>query len=65
MIDTIEITKMEYLNLRLQAEELRRLNNAGVDNWEWHGDAIYSDEYNEITMDEFEENLKKEIYNGN
>lgn len=65
MIDTIEITKMEYFELRLAHEVLRRLENAGVDNWIYYEFVINSDDEDGITVDQFEENLKKEIYNGN
>ena len=42
--------------IRLLADhyELNALINAGVDNWEWHDEAIQSD------LAEWKENLKKE-----
>jgi len=63
MIDTIEITKMEYYELRLAHETLRRLENAGVDNW-IHYEFVINDDVDEdeTTLEQFKETLKEEIY---
>lgn len=61
MIETIEITKLEYFNLRLDSEKLLRLENGGVDNWSWYGESIWG-ESNDKDFDEFEEELKDEIW---
>lgn len=63
MIETIEITKLEYYNLRLSQEKLSRLENGGVDNWRWYSESIYGSDLNEDKWEEFEDSLKKEIWN--
>lgn len=60
MIETIEITKQEYFNLRKSSEILNRLENGGVDNWDWYSDSIYDENLQDF--DEFEEELKEEIW---
>lgn len=62
MIETIEISKLEYFNLRLDSEKLLRLENGGVDNWDWYGESIYGEDTNEKDWDSFEEQLKDEIW---
>ena len=44
----ISIDKDTYFSLVRDSLKLNCLENAGVDNWEWYGDA----------MDEYEEHLK-------
>lgn len=61
MIDTIEITKLEYYSLLETAERLSRLEAGGVDNWHYYGDAIYGED-NEESMDAWEERTKKEVF---
>lgn len=60
MIDTIEITKEEYVSLLKDAEILLRLENGGVDNWSWYGESIYGDEHQDI--DEWEEETRKLVF---
>lgn len=62
MIETIEITRLEYFNLRRAEEQLKRLENGGVDNWDWYSESIYGSDLNEEDWDKFEENLKREIW---
>jgi hypothetical protein len=38
--DCMIITKEEYEQLQHSARKLTALENAGVDNWEWYGDAM-------------------------
>ncbi len=38
--ENITITKKEYEALLAAKRKLRALENAGVDNWEWYGDAM-------------------------
>lgn len=45
----ISINLKEYYDLKKNSLMLSCLNNAGVDNWEWFGDA----------MDEYQERLKQ------
>jgi len=59
-IITIPIKREEYFSLKVDEMEMRRLNDAGVDNWDWYSEAInpegkttYQDEVN---------NIKKEIF---
>lgn len=40
MEDTITISKKEYDSLVEDSDKLRCLENAGVDNWEWYGEAM-------------------------
>jgi phage pi2 protein 07 len=40
--DHVVITKEEYEELKLANTKLNVLMNAGVDNWEWYGDAMSS-----------------------
>ena len=49
----ITITKKEYLNLRIDSERLARLENGGVDNWDWYGDSLNPED--EISMHDWEE----------
>ena len=61
MVAKIEITKEEYFSLRCASEKLNRLESGGVDNWDWYGESIWGDS-NEEDFDEWEENLRKEIW---
>lgn len=47
MIDSIEISKLEYYNLLRDAEVLKRLEAGGVDNWTGYYDSVYGMEENE------------------
>lgn len=38
--ETVTITRKEYESLVARDEELTMLENAGVDNWEWYGEAL-------------------------
>lgn len=43
----VRITTEQYAELLRESRKLRALENAGVDNWEWYGDAmseLYDDE---------------------
>lgn len=42
VMDSVVITKSEYEALRRDSIVLGALYAAGVDNWEWYGDAIES-----------------------
>lgn len=42
--DTINITKQEYYALKCSQLKLDLLSCAGVDNWDWYGDALNPDE---------------------
>jgi len=55
----VTITKNEYCNLRKSSLRLNLLENGGVDNWEWYGEALNPD--GEDDIDEREEALEKEI----
>lgn len=41
--NTITISVSAYKELLKDAEKLRRLENGGVDNWDWYGDSLYPD----------------------
>ena len=53
---SITISKKLYYELMVDSEKLRRLENGGVDNWDWYGDSLNDPE--EESLEEFEENLK-------
>ena len=38
--ETVVISKKEYEELKKDSMRLSCLFNAGVDNWEWYGDAM-------------------------
>lgn len=58
---TVTINKKEYFSLLEDSEILKRLENGGVDNWDWFGESIHGDD-NDETMDEWEERVRKEIF---
>lgn len=37
---TVTLTRAEFDSLKEDEETLQRLKNAGVDNWEWYGEAL-------------------------
>jgi len=39
--DTIIILISEYKELLKESEKLRRLENGGVDGWDWYGASLY------------------------
>lgn len=43
MEETVTIPKSEYDSLKDDEATLRLLEAAGVDNWEWYGDALAGD----------------------
>ena len=50
-MDAIIIPKNEFADLLRDSDKLNRLECGGVDNWEWYGESLYSDEdsfYEEI-----------------
>lgn len=38
--ETITVSKEEYRQLQLDSLKLQCLDEGGVDNWEWYGEAI-------------------------
>ena len=38
--DTVTVSKKHYLELQRAQQKLEALEAAGVDNWEWYGDAM-------------------------
>lgn len=56
---TIEISKEKYKDLLKQSVKLELLENAGVDNWQWYGDALnpeYAPHYDDL-CDEIDEEI--------
>ena len=53
MEEKVEIGKTEYENLRRDTIKLEALEEAGVDNWEWYGEAmtIYHTKLEEAGLD--------------
>lgn len=57
--ETITITKREYFKLRIDSEILSRLEDCGVDIWDWYDESLTSE--GQESFDDFEDNLKKEL----
>ena len=57
--NTITITKREYFILRIDSEILSRLEDCGVDIWDWYDESLTSE--GQESFDDFEDNLKKEL----
>ncbi len=55
----MNITKDEYLRLRLAEAKLSMLEGGGVDNWQWYAPTLWPD--GEKTIDQIEEEIKAEI----
>ncbi len=55
--DSVIISKEEFLDLKLNAIRLERLNAGGVDNWEWYSESLHPEGVK--SMDEVEEDLRK------
>ena len=60
-METVTITKKEYLRLTIAYEELGRLQAGGIGNWEWYGEALNPP--GEPDFDTFEQNEKERISN--
>ena len=48
----VEVSKERLAKLLRKEQELRLLENGGVDNWEWYGDSLNPDDgitYDDIT----------------
>lgn len=56
----MEITETEYFDLKRAELKLARLEAAGVDNWDWYGDALNPD--GEESYDDAVEKLKAELF---
>ena len=54
MNEFYSIRRDDLIRLLADHYELNALINAGVDNWEWHDEAIQND------LEEWKENLKKD-----
>ena len=57
----IEITKEEYLGLKLCELKLNMLECGGVDNWEWYGESLYGDQLEDGDFEKLSEELKEKI----
>jgi len=42
--ETVTITKKEYEELLESADTLRKLENGGVDNWEWYHESLTAED---------------------
>lgn len=60
MKETIKITKERLISLLIDEEELSRLHNGGVSNWDWYGASLndtgesfsdYEDRVYDIVLD--------------
>ena len=61
---TVTITQQEYAELLIAADKLRRLENGGVDNWEWYGESLRSSEDDEQSHWDYAESLKCDAMSG-
>ena len=61
MIDTIEISKLEYFNLLKCELKLSMLDNGGVDNWEWYDESLFGSSLEE-KYPEGCKRIKKEVF---
>lgn len=59
MSDKIEITKEEYVRLKIGEIKLDRLENGGVNNWEWYDESLNPE--GEESLYKIKEQLKKEF----
>ena len=55
MNEFYSIRRDDLIRLLADHYELNALNNAGVDNWNWYGEAIQSD------LEKWKETLKKDV----
>jgi len=58
--ENITITRQEYYELRLSSSKLDMLECAGVDNWEWYGEAYWPEDGEDL--DDLEAGLHREIF---
>ena len=58
----MEISKERLINLLKAEAKLDFLESAGVDNWDWFGDALYGDHL-ELSYAEICEDIEKEPEN--
>ena len=61
---TVTITQQEYSELLIAADKLRRLENGGVDNWEWYSESLRSSEDEEQSHWDYAESLKYDAMSG-
>jgi len=59
MTDTIEIKKEEYIKLLIIKERMYRLEGGGVVTWKYYNTYMHEDQ--EISIDDFEKNLKLKL----
>ena len=55
----VEISKERLAKLLRKEQELKLLENGGVDNWEWYGDSLNSN--NGITYDDIQDMSDDEV----
>lgn len=56
---TVVIDKKELVTLLIAQETLRRLNNCGVDTWEWYGESLNPED--EPDFDDICEQIGKDV----
>ena len=59
MKGNVIITKEDYLVYRIESEILERLNEGGVDDWEWYGESLNPEDRPD--MDEFKKEMRATI----
>ena len=47
-MEAIIITKNKFANLLRDSDKLSRLECGGVDNWDWYGESLNDQSYEEI-----------------
>ena len=60
--DTLIVLRSKYIELLKDSEKLRRLENGGVDNWDWYEDSLNRD--GEDSLEEAFEAIEKEYKIG-
>lgn len=59
----IIISLEEYYELKKKEMTLDLLEQGGVDNWEWYGESLYSDDNPDRNLDNLIIELKEELKN--
>ena len=54
---SVTVTKADYFQLLCSANRLEKLENGGVDNWEWYGESLNQD----TNIDDDEEEIFSKV----
>lgn len=56
----MEISKEDYFRMKSAEVKLTLLEHAGVDNWDWYGDALNPDD--EESFSDWQDRFRKEVF---